>query len=72
MPAITHAQQGDTLAVICWRHYGRTDGGVVERVLDANPSLANAGPVLPHGTRVALPELPPAAASSAQLIQLWT
>lgn len=64
------AQQGDTLAVICWRNYGRTEG-VVEHVLEANPGLALAGPVLPHGTRVTLPELPTAAASSAQLIHLW-
>lgn len=66
----TIAQQGDTLASICWRHYGRT-AGVVEPVLEANPGLALSGPILPHGTRVTLPELPAAAASSAQLIQLW-
>ena len=71
MPTTAHAQQGDTLAVICWRHYGRT-AGVVERVLDANPSLASAGPILPHGTRVTLPDLPQAATSAAQLVQLWT
>lgn len=71
MAESTIARQGDTLSAICWRHYGRTEG-VVERVLEANPGLALAGPVLPHGTRVTLPDLPAAAASSAQLIHLWT
>ena len=68
----TIAQQGDTLSAICWRHYGRTSGGIVEKVLEANPGLALAGPVLPHGTRVTLPELQVAAAASLPQIQLWT
>ena len=50
------ALQGDTLDVICVRHYGRTLG-VVETVLAANPGLAELGPVLPHGVIVELPDV---------------
>jgi len=50
------ALQGDTLDVICVRHYGLTLG-VVETVLAANPGLAELGPVLPHGITVELPDV---------------
>lgn len=65
-----HAQQGDTLDRLCWRHLGRT-AGVVEAALNANPGIADLGAVLPHGTAIELPE--PAAVAPAQrpLIQLW-
>ncbi|ELY6220277.1 tail protein X [Cronobacter sakazakii] len=64
----TFALQGDTLDVICARHYGRTEG-VVETVLTANPGLAELGAVLPHGTAVELPDIAPAPA--AESINLW-
>lgn len=62
------AAQGDTLDLICWRHYGRT-AGVVEQVLEANPGLARLGPILPHGTLVQLPEI--ATQPQRQTVQLW-
>lgn len=62
--------QGDTLSAVCWRQYGTTAGGVLERVLDANPGIAALGPILPAGTAVTLPELAPAT-NTAELIQLW-
>lgn len=62
-------QQNDTVDVLCWRHYGRT-AGVVEAVLDANPGLADKGPVLPSGLLVTLPELQ-AAAPERQMVNLW-
>lgn len=65
---VVAAQQGDTVDQICLRHYGRT-GGVTEAVLDANPGLADAGVILPHGTTVRLPDLAPPA--SAPTVQLW-
>ncbi len=62
------AHQGDTLDALCWRHYGRT-AGVVEAVLEANPGLADLGPILPHGQRVPLPEQAPQ--PQTQTVQLW-
>lgn len=48
------AQQGDTVDLICWRHYGAT-AGVTEAVYLANPGLAELGPILPHGQIVLMP-----------------
>jgi phage tail protein X len=65
------ALQGETVDALCWRVLGRTRG-VVERVLEANPGLAQHGPILPHGLLVELPdELPPPAQSGAERLQLW-
>lgn len=66
--ATVRAAQGDTLDLICWRHYGRT-AGVVEQVLEANQGLARLGPILPHGTLVLLPEI--ATQPQRQTVQLW-
>lgn len=62
------ANQGDTVDLICWRHYGRT-AGITESVLAANPGIA-AMPHLPMGTQVILPELAPEA--QRDIIQLWS
>lgn len=65
------ADQHDTLDAIAWRVYGRTHG-VVERLLAANPGLADWGPLLPLGTLVQLPDLPASpAAPTNTLINLW-
>lgn len=65
------AVQGDTLDQLCWRHTGRT-AGLVERALDANPHLADIGPVLPMGTAVELPEpVNDPGPTRRALIQLW-
>lgn len=63
------AKQGDTVDLVCWAFYGRT-GGVVEQVLEANPGLADHGPVLPVGTRITLPEVAASPLKSPQ-IHLW-
>jgi phage tail protein X len=62
------AMQGDTVDLMCHRFYGRT-AGVVEAVYESNPFLANHGPVLPHGTAVKLPDMPPP--PQQKTIQLW-
>ncbi|EWC40119.1 tail protein X [Stutzerimonas stutzeri] len=67
--ASLRAQQGDTVDAICWRHYGRT-AGVVEQILEANPGLADLGPVIPHGTQVLLPEQA-VRAEQRQMVNLW-
>ena len=63
------ANQGDTVDAICWRYDGRT-AGVTEAVLDANPGLADLGPVIPHGTAVTLPDAAPQA-EQRQVVNLW-
>ncbi|HDL7089141.1 TPA: tail protein X [Yersinia enterocolitica] len=62
------AQQYDTVDAMCWRYYGRTEG-VTEKVLAANPGLADIGPVLPHGYPAEMPEV--SAAVTTQTLQLW-
>ncbi|WP_085445777.1 tail protein X [Escherichia coli] len=62
------ASDGDTLDLLCWRHYGTTQH-ITEQVLIANPGLCEKGPRLPAGTRVRLPDITPVA--TATLIQLW-
>ncbi|TDF86294.1 tail protein X [Pseudomonas sp. H9] len=63
------ANQGDTVDAICWRYYGRT-AGVTETVLDANPGLADYGPIIPHGTQVTLPDAVPRV-EQRQVVNLW-
>ncbi|HDR9048577.1 TPA: tail protein X [Burkholderia vietnamiensis] len=63
------ARQGDTVDLICWRYYGRTDG-TVEAVLEANAGLADFGVVIPMGTIVYLPDIQ-TVARTAPLVQLF-
>lgn len=63
------AAQGDTVDSICWSYYGRT-AGVTEAVLEANPGLADLGPIIPHGTTVTLPDAVPQA-EQRQTVNLW-
>lgn len=65
----THAQQGDTLDDICWRHYGRSMG-VVEAVIETNPGITRHGPVLPTGTPVKLPSVAPQPTATG-VVNLW-
>ena len=62
------SQQGDTLDLILFRHYGYT-AGITEQVLNLNPGLAALGPVLPPGTFINMPAAPTQA--EQPLIQLW-
>ncbi|GFN46371.1 tail protein X [Candidatus Regiella insecticola] len=52
---ITH--QLDILDDICWRHYKCPPSDVIIPVLEANPGLAEAGPLLEAGLKISLPEL---------------
>lgn len=55
--ALTYrTHDGDTVDWIVWRRYGHISNGLVERVLRENPGLADAGPVLPAGIPLTLPE----------------
>jgi phage tail protein X len=47
----------DRLDLICYRHYGRLEGGIVETVLIANPGLSAKPYILPAGVKIILPEI---------------
>lgn len=68
--ATYRTRQGDVLDAICLAYYGRTDGRIVEQVLDANPGLAALGPVYAAGVLITLPA---AAAPEARQtgVRLW-
>lgn len=50
-------KDGDTADYLTWKYYGRQDHQIVEQVLQANPGLADRGPVLPPDVRVVLPDV---------------
>lgn len=62
------AIQNDTVDHICHRVYGKT-AGVTEAVYEANPGLADIGPILPTGTLVKLPEI--TSQPTKATVQLW-
>lgn len=66
-PVRTH--QNDTVDALCWRYYGRTSG-VTEAVLQANPGLADHGPILPQGLVVNMPEAL-TSAPQRHMVNLW-
>ena len=45
--------QGDTVDLIAFNRFG--SHGMEAAILDANPGLATAGPILPLGTTVLIP-----------------
>ncbi|WP_264702496.1 tail protein X [Wolbachia endosymbiont (group A) of Volucella inflata] len=47
-------KEGEMLDLICWKHYGFTDG-VAELVLAENLGLAEYGSFLPAGLKIKLP-----------------
>ncbi|EAO1886884.1 phage tail protein [Salmonella enterica] len=61
------ALQGDTVDLLCFRHYGTTQG-VTEQVLAANPGLSNSV-FLEVGQEVELPEQQKK--KQREMIQLW-
>jgi phage tail protein X len=62
-------RDGDTADLIAWKHYGRQDGQVVEMLIDANPGLADRGPILPEGIKVTLPDF--AEPEQVKGVRLW-
>lgn len=63
------SSEGDTVDLMAWKFYGRQNNGVVEAVLQANPGLADRGPILPEGVRVALPDVTPDESTAS--VRLW-
>ena len=68
--ALTYrTRDGDTVDLIAWKHYGRQDERLVEQLLDANPGLAKAGPLLSEGLEVILPEF--SSPEQVEGVRLW-
>ena len=64
------SQQNDTVDQLCWRHLGQTER-VVEATLELNPGLAAAGPVLPGGMAITLPNPATTPAAPRPTVNLW-
>lgn len=62
-------EQGDTVDLIAFRRFG-TSSGTTESILDVNPGLAAAGPVLTMGLVIRIPI--PAKADRVEGINLWS
>lgn len=62
-------KQNDVLDDVVSRFYGDTANRIVEIVLEANPGLADLGPVLPAGVEIELPARPVTAAKT--ITRLW-
>ncbi len=68
MQVRTH--QNDTVDQLCWRHLGQTER-VVEATLELNPGLAAAGPILPAGMAITLPDHATMPAATRPTVNLW-
>jgi phage tail protein X len=69
----TYVLEGDAIAIdlMIWRRFRRPMPGLVERVLDLNPGLADLGPLLPAGTRVSIPVDTPSGPATLPVVKLW-
>lgn len=60
-------KDGDMLDLICWKYYETETA--VPAVLEANPGLADLGPVFSAGVEIVLPEI--ATPEPDQGISIW-
>lgn len=60
-------KDGDMIDVICRDYYGRES--VAQIVLEANPRLADHGPILPAGLVIELPDIDQAV--QKKVTRLW-
>jgi len=69
----TFIVQGDGLTVdaIIWQRYRRRTPRLFEQTLELNPGLAELGPMIPHGTTLRIPLLPPPAERQVTVVRLW-
>ncbi|UPT57928.1 tail protein X [Dickeya zeae] len=64
---VVRALQGDTVDLLCYRHYG-TSAGVTEQVIAANPGLSRQM-FLAAGQAITLPDIPHQ--TEQETVQLW-
>ncbi len=62
-------KDGDVLDSICWKYYGNSNG-TVEKVLEANPHLANLDAVFTAGVKIILPDL--TKTEEEKSVKLWS
>jgi phage tail protein X len=69
----TYITEGDrnVTDLMIWKRYHRQTPGLLERVLDMNPGLADFGAFIPAGTTVVIPIDQPATPTRLKLIKLW-
>jgi len=65
-------KQGDMVDAIASRAYGSEHRGTTEAILNANPGLADRGPVLPANVTITLPDLPKPAPREIATVDLWS
>jgi phage tail protein X len=63
---------GDTADGIAWNYYGTLDGRALERMLLANPGLADYPAALPAGLVVQLPPLDAQVVAKTKGLKLWS
>lgn len=68
---VTVEGEGLTLSLIVWRRFHRPMPGLVEKIVDRNPGLAELGPILPVGTRFDMPISAPEEDPVLPAIRLW-
>jgi len=61
----------DTVSALCFEHYGTTQGGVVEAVLEENPHLFNFGVLLPAGVIIDFPVVRERKPAADERFHLW-
>ncbi|KAB0571282.1 tail protein X [Brucella pituitosa] len=72
MQSITVKGEGITLDLLLWRAYGVRGRILVEEALALNTDLAALGAIIPLGTLVQLPDLPPEeTGQSRQVVSLF-
>lgn len=62
-------EEGDVVDAIAFARFG-SSSGTTEQILDANPDLASAGPVLPAGLTILIPV--PIQKDRKQSTRLWS
>lgn len=68
MAAKYKTSEGDIIDYIAWKYYGK-QSGVVEKILEENPGLADYGELLPAGVIIFLPEI--TLPETDNFVRLW-
>ncbi|WP_179989778.1 tail protein X [Acinetobacter sp. YH1901141] len=71
MAASYITKEGDTVDYIAYQYYGHTGNLVVEKILDANYSLAEQPAVLPQGIMITLPDENSTSVVTTNKVKLW-